>query len=356
MRELILSRSDGKCTLGAENCSPHRILTYRPPVIKFRQVFDRSIYLGIIIGTRASALARRQTELVAGLLREVWPGLEVTVREFTTAGDRDTAHPLPEIGGKGLFTVELSAALRDGTIDMAVHSLKDLPIDAPSCGDGEPPLCIAAVPPREDARDALISRHGLVLSHLPLRPRIGTSSPRRAAQLLAVRPDAQIVPLRGNLETRLRKGMSEDYDAIVLAVAGLARMGLTDRITQYLSFDLMLPAPGQGALAVQCRADDRLARDLLAPIHDPAAWAATAAERAFLSALGGGCCAPVAAYGECDPDGVTLRLRGLIASPDGVQVVRVAGQGSALAPEALGAQLAETALAQGGAALIAGCE
>ncbi len=311
--------------------------------------------MGIIIGTRASALARRQTELVADLLREAWPGLEVVVREFSTAGDRDTTHPLSEIGGKGLFTAELSAALRDGTIDMAVHSLKDLPIDAPTCGEGEPPLCIAAVPPREDARDALISRHGLVLAHLPPGPRIGTSSPRRAAQLLAVRPDAQIIPLRGNLDTRLRKAMSEEYDAIVVAVAGLIRMGLTDRITQYLGFDVMLPAPGQGALAVQCRAGDRLARDLLAPLHDPAAWAATTAERAFLAALGGGCCAPVAAYGECPPDLSMLRLRGLIASPDGVAVVRVAGQGPAFAPEALGAQLAEQALAQGGAALMAGC-
>ncbi len=309
----------------------------------------------VIIGTRASGLARRQTELVAGLLREVWPGLEVAIREFTTAGDRDTSHPLPEIGGKGLFTAELSAALREGAIDMAVHSLKDLPIDAPSCGEGEPPLCIAAVLPREDARDALISRHGLVLSHLPPRPRIGTSSPRRGAQLLAARPDARIIPLRGNLDTRLRKGMSEDYDAIVVAVAGLARMGLADRITQILSFDVMLPAPGQGALAVQCRADDRLARDLLAPIHDPATWAATTAERAFLAALGGGCCAPVAAYGECDPDGLTLRLRGLIASPDGAQVVRVTGEGSALAPEALGERLAAQALASGATALVEGC-
>ncbi|MGQ9490922.1 MAG: hydroxymethylbilane synthase [Anaerolineae bacterium] len=312
--------------------------------------------MDIIIGTRASALAKRQTELVADLLRAAWPGLGVIVREFTTAGDRDLTSPLPQIGGKGLFTAELAAALRSGEIHMAVHSLKDLPIEMPGCGDGEPPLCIAAVLPREDARDALVSRHGVVLTHLPPRPRIGTSSPRRAAQLLAARPDAQIVPLRGNLDTRLRKAMSEEYDAIVVAVAGLARMGLADRITQYLSFDLMLPAPGQGALAVQCRADDRLARDLLAPIHDPATWAATVAERTFLIALGGGCCAPVAAYGECTPDSFMLQLRGLVASPDGAQMVRVADWGSALAPEALGAQLAVQALAQGGAALMAACE
>ncbi len=309
----------------------------------------------IVIGTRASALARRQTELVAAQLVAAWPGLVVAIREFFTHGDRDTTSPLPEIGGKGLFTAELEAALRDGAIHFAVHSLKDLPIDGPDCGQGAPPLCIAATPPREDARDALISRHHVGLAHLPPRPAIGTSSPRRAAQLLAARPDAQIVSLRGNVESRLRKALAEDYDAIVLAVAGLNRMGLADRITQILPFEVMLPAPGQGALAVQCRADDRLARDLLPPIHDPAAWAATAAERAFLAALGGGCCAPVAAYGECDSDGPTLRLRGLIASSDGAQVVRVAGEGGAYQPEVLGARLAEAALASGAAALLEGC-
>lgn len=312
--------------------------------------------MDIIIGTRASALARRQTELVAAALQTAWPGLSVVVCEFSTHGDRDTTSPLPQIGGKGLFTAELEAALRAGAIHFAVHSLKDLPLDQPDCGQGAPPLCIAAVLPREDARDALISRHGVGLADLPPRPAIGTSSPRRGAQLLAARPDAQIVSLRGNLDTRLRKALAEDYDAVVLAVAGLARMGLAERITERLSFEVMLPAPGQGALAVQCRADDRLARDRLVPIHDPGAWAATAAERAFLAALGGGCCAPVAAYGECSPDGLTLRLRGLVASADGAQVVRVAGEGLASAPEALGAQLAAQALAQGGAALVEGCE
>ncbi len=315
--------------------------------------------MDIIIGTRASALARRQTELVAAQLAAAWPGLTVAIREFSTHGDRDTASPLPDIGGKGLFTAELEAALREGAIHFAVHSLKDLPIDQPDCGGGAPPLCIAAIPPREDARDALISRHRVGLADLPPRPRIGTSSPRRAAQLLAARPDAQIASLRGNVEGRLRKALSGEYDAIVLAVAGLARLGLADQITQILPFDVMLPAPGQGALAVQCRADDRLARDLLAPLHDPAAWAATAAERAFLAALGGGCCAPVAAYGEPDPlAGIvpTVRLRGLIASPDGAQIVRVAGEGDAHQPEALGARLAEMALASGAAALIEGCK
>lgn len=311
----------------------------------------------IIVGTRASALARRQTELVVAALQAAWPGLSVLIREFSTSGDRDTSRPLPEIGGRGLFTADLAHALSGGEITVAVHSLKDLPI--PACyepADGQPMLCIGAVPPREDARDALVSRHGVGLAALPSRPRVGTSSPRRAAQLLAVRPDAQIVPLRGNVDTRLRKAMTEEYDAIVLAAAGLARLGLADRVTEYLPFDVMLPAPGQGALAVQCRSDDRLARDLIAPLHDPAAEAAVTAERAFLAAVGGGCCAPVGAYAELDDvDAAVLRLTALVATPDGSQIVRVSGEGACHEPAALGERLAATALDAGAAAMLEAC-
>lgn len=326
----------------------------------------------LIVGTRASALARRQTEMVVAALQAAWPGLSIVIREFTTAGDRDAVRPLPEIGGKGLFTADLADALATDAIDLAVHSLKDLPVTPgrgpvepsdpcgtdPRRGAGVLPLCIGAVPPREDARDALISRHGVGLAQLPRGPRIGTGSPRRAAQLLASRPDAQIVPLRGNVDTRLRKALTAEYDAIVLAAAGLARLGLADRITQYLPFDVMLPAAGQGALAVQCRADDRLVRDLLAPIHDPAAEAATVAERAFLAATGGGCCAPVGAYAEADAAaGVTggLRLTALVARPDGSQIIRVSGEGPFTEPEVLGARLAHMALASGAAQLLADC-
>lgn len=321
----------------------------------------------LIVGTRASALARRQTEWVVVALQAAWPGLSIVIREFTTAGDRDAVRPLPEIGGKGLFTADLADALATGAIDLAVHSLKDLPV-SPGRGPAEPPdpcgtfpgregavlpLCIGAVPLREDARDALISRHGVGLAELPRQPRIGTGSPRRAAQLLASRPDAQIVPLRGNVDTRLRKALTAEYDAIVLAAAGLARLGLADRVTQYLPFDVMLPAAGQGALAVQCRADDRLVRDLLAPIHDPAAEAATVAERAFLAATGGGCCAPVGAYGEAEAP--SLRLAALVARPDGSQIIRVSGEGAFAEPEVLGARLAQMALASGAAQLLADC-
>jgi hydroxymethylbilane synthase len=302
------------------------------------------------LGTRPSQLARRQTEVVATALRAARPDLRVDIRIYTTRGDQELSRPLPEIGGKGLFTAEIEAALRAGEIDMAVHSFKDLPI---ASGAG---LAIGATPERADARDVLVSRHRLPLAELPPRPRIGTSSPRRAAQILAARPDAQIVSLRGNVDTRLRKAAGDDYDAVVLAAAGLARMGTDQPITQALPFDVMLPAPAQGALAVQCRADDEAVLALLRAVHHPPTWAAVSAERAFLSGLGGGCAAPVAAYAVQQPGeegGPSLWLRGLVASLDGRQVVRVAAAGAPQEAEQLGLRLAQAALAQGAAALLA---
>jgi hydroxymethylbilane synthase len=246
---------------------------------------------------------------------------------------------LPEIGGKGLFTAEIEAALRGGEIDLAVHSLKDLPI-----ADSEE-LSIGAVLERAEAHDALASRHGLPLAKLPPTPRIGTSSPRRAAQILTARPDAQIVSIRGNVDTRLRKATTDEYDAVVLAAAGLTRLGLEEHITERLSLDVMLPAPAQGALAVQCRADDAPTTSILRSIHHQPTWAAVTAERAFLEGLGGGCAVPVAAYAACDGPG--LRLQGLVVSLNGRCEVRVAGDGSAEDPVRLGHGLAQQALAQG---------
>jgi hydroxymethylbilane synthase len=302
------------------------------------------------LGTRPSQLARRQTEIVAAALRTGWPELQIETKVYTTHGDRELSRPLPEIGGKGLFTAEIEAALRAGEIDLAVHSFKDLPI-AP--GDG---LVIGATLEREDARDVLVSRHRLPLMSLPPHPRIGTSSPRRAAQILAARPDAQVVSLRGNVDTRLRKAAGDDYDAVVLASAGLTRLGLDQHITQWLPFEMMLPAPAQGALAVQCRADDEAVLTLLRPLHHLPTWAAVTAERAFLNGLGGGCATPVAAYAvECPPDaggGSVLRLNGLVASLDGQQVIRVAAEGSPQEPERLGYRLAQEAMAGGAAALL----
>jgi hydroxymethylbilane synthase len=275
-------------------------------------------------------------------LTAAWPGIEIEIRVYSTQGDRDVQRPLPEIGGKGLFTAEIESALRSGEIDVAVHSLKDLPID------DDTDLIIGAVPERAPAHDVLVSRHGLPLESLAAAPRIGTSSLRRAAQVLAVRPDALIVPLRGNLDTRLRKALGEGYDAVVLAAAGMARLGLEGSITQLLPLEVMLPAPAQGALAVQCRAGDSATLRLLQPIHHPISWAAVTAERAFLNELGGGCSAPVAAYAEpVAHDSTRLRLRGLAASLDGRRVVRVADGGSLAEAEKLGRRLAREALDAG---------
>lgn len=256
----------------------------------------------LVIGTRGSDLALAQSREVAAALEAAWPGLEITFQVMTTRGDRELDQPLPEIGGKGLFTRELEQALRGGKIDLAVHSLKDLPVED---ADG---LRVGAVTSRPARRDVLYSARGWTLDTLPPRAVVGTSSPRRAAQLAVIRPDARVVSLRGNVPTRIRRVEEGRYDAILLAEAGLARLGLlrSDRCVP-LPVDTMIPAPGQGALAVQCRADDANVLALLAPLHDPVAAVETAVERAFLRALGGGCAVPVGA--ACEADGNRLVLR-----------------------------------------------
>jgi hydroxymethylbilane synthase len=300
----------------------------------------------LVIGTRGSALARWQTDWVIDQLRMAWPALACETKLFHTSGDKTLDKPLPEIGGKGLFTAELETALRSGEIDLAVHSLKDLPIDA------APGLILGAICRREDAHDVLISRSYHTLTALPQGARIGTSSLRRAAQLLAARPDLILLPLRGNVDTRIRKAMQGEYDAIVLAAAGVLRLGFASHIAEYLTFDVMLPAPGQGAMAVQCRSADHATIDLLAPIDDGAARSAVTAERAFLSGLGGGCSAPIAAFAQFNLQLPTsnLQLTGLAASKDGCRVIRVADSGND--PIALGAKLARQALAQGAGELL----
>lgn len=294
----------------------------------------------IIIGTRASKLALWQAEWVAARLRSLQPGLDVAIQCIATKGDVVSNVPLPEIGDKGLFTREIEAALRANEIQLAVHSLKDLPTEMP------PGLTISAITEREDVRDILISRLGPGLSDLPPRARLGTSSTRRAAQILAYRPDLQIVNLRGNVDTRLRKAVTGEYDAIVIAAAGLLRLGLTDRITEYLSLDVMLPAVGQGALAVQAREDDTRTLHLLAGLDHAPTRVATTAERAFLRRMGGGCHVPIAAYGEASGD--ALRLRGLVATPDGARVVRGQVTDQMIHAEAIGEELATRLLATGG--------
>lgn len=299
----------------------------------------------VVLGTRASALARAQTEVVIQLLKAAWPQLALETRVLSTAGDRTQAsgEPLPEIGGKGLFTAELERALRDGEIDLAVHSLKDLPTED---ADG---VAVGAVAAREDVRDCVVSRDGATLDELPAGAVVGTSSLRRAAQLRALRPDVDVRSIRGNVDTRIAKVRKGEYDAAVLAAAGVRRLGLESAVTQWLEPDAMLPAPGQGAIAAQCRAADRETLALLAAIDDPTARAETAAERAFLRALGAGCAAPVAALAVSTTN-PRVRLQGLVAAVDGGRMVRVHGEGDS---PAIGEELALEALAAGADRILA---
>ena len=299
----------------------------------------------VVLGTRASALARAQTEVVIQLLKAAWPQLALETRVLSTAGDRTQAsgEPLPEIGGKGLFTAELERALRDGEIDLAVHSLKDLPTED---ADG---VAVGAVAAREDVRDCVVSRDGATLDELPAGAVVGTSSLRRAAQLRALRPEVDVRSIRGNVDTRIAKVRKGEYDAAVLAAAGVRRLGLESAVTQWLEPDAMLPAPGQGAIAAQCRAADRETLALLAAIDDPTARAETAAERAFLRALGAGCAAPVAALAASTTN-PRVRLQGLVAAVDGGRMVRVHGEGDS---PAIGEELALEALAAGADRILA---
>jgi hydroxymethylbilane synthase len=309
----------------------------------------------VVLGTRGSALARAQTERIIELLADAWPGIACEARPIVTQGDRtqSSGEPLPAIGGKGLFTAELEQALRAGEIDLAVHSLKDLPTEEPV------DIALGAVCLRDDVRDCLVARDGLTLSELPAGAVVGTSSLRRTAQLRALRPDLEVRSIRGNVDTRVRKVREGEFDAAVLAAAGIRRLGLEDAVTEWLHGEAMLPAPGQGALAVQCRAGDEPLLALLAAIDDPATRAATTAERTFLRELGAGCTAPVAAYAEAlNPEpsdnlsqgALRLRMAAIVASTDGRDMVRVEGEGQ---PEALGERLAREALAAGAARILA---
>ena len=300
----------------------------------------------VTIGTRGSALARWQSEHVAGLLQAAEASLRVEMQLINTRGDRELDKPLPEIGGKGLFTAELEEALHSGQIALAVHSLKDLPTDD-AAG-----LTIGATPQRGDPGDVLVSRHGLPLATLSANPRIGTSSRRRGAQIRLARHDAEIVPIRGNVDTRIRKAQTEDYDAVVLAAAGVMRLGLDEYIVEKLAFDTMLPAPGQGALALHCRADDEALLELLATIHHEETWVAVTAERAFLAELGGGCSLPVGAIGGVQDD--TLTLQCIVVAPDGSRAIRVEAEGSLNDPQAVGETAARRAIEQGAAELLEG--
>ncbi len=295
----------------------------------------------LVIGSRGSRLALWQARFVQGWLAAA--GRESRIQEIRTSGDRFTAQPLAAIGGQGLFVKEIEEALAAGTIDLAVHSLKDLPTQQPAG------LVIACVPKREDPRDMLLSRGAGTLGDLPRGASIGTGSPRRACQIRALRPDLVIRDLRGNVETRIARFERGDFDAIVLAAAGIRRLGLRVEGAT-LAVEEMLPAVGQGALAIETRGDDAATRELLAALHHDATARAVAAERALLRGLGGGCQAPIAAHGEVT--GNRLVLRGLVADPEGRTVLRHQISGDPADPEAAGQELAADFLARGAAALL----
>ncbi|MBI3170910.1 MAG: hydroxymethylbilane synthase [Chloroflexi bacterium] len=294
----------------------------------------------LTFATRPSALARWQTQWVINALQKLHPNLQCEEKVITTQGDKILDKPLPEIGGKGLFTQELESELLNGEVHCAVHSLKDLPVENPAG------LTVGCIPARAEVRDALISANGYTVSTLPKGASVGTSSLRRAAQILSLRPDIKTESLRGNVDTRLRKALDGQYDAIILAGAGLTRLGLDSHVTEWLSLEVMLPAPGQGALAIQCRTDDQTTLELLAKLEDESTRKAVTAERAFLQGLGGGCAVPVAAYARRIGDWrLEIELTGLVISPDGTRKIQVTGRGSD--SRLLGHQLAQQALAEG---------
>lgn len=299
------------------------------------------------LGTRASLLARTQAEHVAASLRSRTGGA-VELVELLSEGDRTSA-PLTEVGGTGVFVNTLRTALLEGRVDLVVHSLKDLPT-APCPG-----LVLAAIPPREDPRDALVARDGLTLGELPPGARVGTGSPRRSAQLNALALGLEVVGIRGNVETRIAKIAPGAYDAVVLARAGLARLGRLDEVTEVLDPLQMLPAPGQGALAIECRADDAALLDTLAALDDPFTRAAVTAERAVLATLEAGCSAPVAALGEVveGEDGDELWVRALVVSPDGLLTVKMSLSGPMDDAVGVGTRLASAMLADGAASVMA---
>lgn len=299
----------------------------------------------IIIGTRSSKLALWQAEYIASCLREEYPGLIVELRHITTTGDKILDAPLAKIGGKGLFTKELETEMLAGDIDLAVHSLKDMPTEIPAG------LTLAAITRRFDPFDALVSPQYKSLSELPQGAKVGTSSLRRKAQLLAQRPDLVIADLRGNVNTRLRKLDDGEYDAIVLAAAGLKRLGFGERIAQVLPAEICLPAVGQGALAIEAREGDAEVLGMLAFLQDESTAFAATAERAFLATIEGGCQVPVGVFAQKAENG-QLFVEALVASTDGKRIFRETMTGAMQDAERIGKNLAHKILAAGGLSVL----
>ena len=298
----------------------------------------------VVIGTRASKLALIQAEMVRAALASAHPDVEVAIEHISTAGDRIQDRPIEAIGSKALFVAEIEAALRSGRIQVAVHSAKDIPSDLPK------DTCIAAYLPRADARDVVVSPGGLVLTELPPGARVGTSSPRRASQLRAHHPHLDPVDIRGNVDARLQKVEDGQYDAIILAAAGVVRLGLDSVITQFLSLDDVIPCGGQGAIAMESYAGDAFTLELLAPLNHVPTSDAVTAERAFLARVGGSCSAPLGVHARIV--GNALHLAAMIGSADGRSVTECRS-GSIHDGALLGIQLADSMLANGGTELLA---
>jgi hydroxymethylbilane synthase len=295
------------------------------------------------IATRQSRLALWQAQHVAAQLRAAHPGLAVELVPMTTQGDRVTDRPLAQVGGKGLFIKELEIAIAEGRADIAVHSMKDVPSDMP------PGMILAAMLSRADPHDAFVSLRHASFRMLPQGARVGTSSPRRQCQLKYARPDLQLLTLRGNVETRLRK-LDEQYDAIVLAAAGLIRLGLEDRITHRFDLEQFVPAVGQGVIGVECRADDARSIELARALNDELAWQCCETERAFALRLQGSCQSPIAAHAQVSAGQV--QLRGVIGSPDGQEIYRGVHSGAVADRQAVGIALAERLLDAGARPLL----
>lgn len=296
------------------------------------------------LGTRGSPLALWQARWVAEALQTRHPGVTTELVVIRTSGDRNRQDPLPQIGGKGLFVKEIEEALLREEIDLAVHSMKDVPTTLPSG------LHLGCIPPREDVRDVFVGRTGARLTATTEAWRIGTSSLRRRAQLLCRHPGLRVQDVRGNVDTRLRKMRDGEVDGLVVAAAGMLRLGLHEAITEYLPVEVMLPAAGQGALGVETRLGDSIDA-VLQPLHDLPTAQAVAAERAFLWHLGGGCTVPIAAFAQCQEG--ELHLRGLVSTPDGTQSLAEEARGPAHEAEALGERLAVQMRAHGAGALLA---
>jgi hydroxymethylbilane synthase len=306
--------------------------------------------IAIRIGTRGSKLALRQTELIVQLLQREFPSLQFEIKTIKTTGDKRRSESLAkvasELGGKGMFVKELESALLNGEIDIAVHSMKDVPTELPAN------LTIGAMPQREDARDALISKGNLTLDELPSEAKVGSSSLRRKAQLLHLRKDLKILELRGNLDTRIRKLGESDLDAIVLAAAGLKRLGLESMISECISPEVMVPDPGQGALGVEIRKNDQKMAAIVSRMDNNEIRCAVSAERELLRQLGGGCQTPIGAFGRIENG--KLRLMGMVATPDGERRIICELLGNPDKPEEVGKNLAEAMKDIGAGELLAG--